>query len=94
MKKQRYQDCQRTDGDCSVCALSSYGRDCHNAPINQLAYLRQQHGLTQQALATASSVNIRQIQRVENGTSSAGNITLKNAVALADALGVDVKELL
>ena len=90
----RYPDCQRADGDCTVCSLSSYGRDCHNAPINQLAYLRQQHGLTQQALANASGVNIRQIQRVESGASAAGNITLKNAVALADALGVDVKDLM
>lgn len=94
MKKQRYQDCQRADGDCSACALSSYGRDCHNAPANQLAYLRNHAGLTQQALADKSGINIRQIQRVENGTSSAGNITLKNAVALAGALGIDVKELM
>ena len=90
----RYPDCQRADGDCTVCSLSSYGRDCHNAPINQLAYLRQQHGFTQQALANASGVNIRQIQRIESGEGKMENVTLKNSIALADALGVRPEELL
>ena len=45
-------------------------------------------------LADASGVNIRQIQRIENGEGDMANVTLSNAVKLADALGVDVKELL
>lgn len=50
--------------------------------------------MTQQQLADQSGVNIRQIQRVESGASQAGNLTAKNLIAIADALGVDPHELL
>lgn len=56
--------------------------------------LRKERGMTQAQLAAASGVNSRQIQRVELGTSKAENLTLKNALALADALEVDVRELI
>ncbi len=55
---------------------------------------RQAAGLTQQQLADKSGVNIRQIQRVESGSSSAENLTAKNFLALADALGVDPHDLI
>lgn len=51
-------------------------------------------GLTQQQLADRSGVNIRQIQRVEFGTSDAGNLTARNLLAIADALNVDPHELI
>ncbi len=51
-------------------------------------------GLTQQQLAEKSGVNIRQIQRVESGSSSTENLTAKNFLALADALGVDPHDLI
>lgn len=51
--------------------------------------LRQAAGLTQKQLAEASGVNPRQIRRVEIGEAEAGNLTAKNLIALADALGVD-----
>lgn len=47
-----------------------------------------------QHLSDASGVNIRQIARIEGGESKMSNVTLGNALALADALGVDVRELL
>ena len=50
--------------------------------------------LTQAQLAQKSGVNIRQIQRVELGEAEAGNLTAKNLIAIADALGVDARELL
>lgn len=56
-----------------------------------LAEIRKSKGITQKQLAEKSGVNIRQIQRIESGGSDMGNVTLKNAVAIADALGVDVK---
>ena len=85
----RYPDCQMGErSDCSACSLSSYGRDCHNNPVNQLAYLRTEAHLSQSALAKSSGVNIRQIQRIEGGDSEMENVTLKNVVALADALGI------
>lgn len=51
-------------------------------------------GLTQLQLAAASGVNPRQIRRVESGASKAENLTLKNAVALAAALGCKPEDLL
>jgi len=59
-----------------------------------LADLRKSVGLTQQKLATASGINIRQIQKIESGEVQIGNITLKNAKALADALHVSIDSLL
>lgn len=60
----------------------------------KLTYYRIKAGLTQAQLSERSGVNIRQIQRVEGGTSSAGNLTAKNLLAIADALGVDPRELI
>ena len=62
--------------------------------MSKLKKLRTAKNMTQKQLADGSGVNIRQIQRVENGDSDMPNITLGNAIKLADALGVDVKELL
>ena len=56
--------------------------------------LRKSRGLTQAQLAELSGVNSRQIQRIENGESEIGNVTLKNAHALAKALGITIEELL
>lgn len=51
-------------------------------------------GLTQRQLADASGVNIRQIQYVESGKAKAGNMTAKNLLAIADALGVDPRSII
>lgn len=51
-------------------------------------------GLTQQQLANLSGVNVRQIQRVELGEAEAGNLTAKNLLSIADALGVDPRGLI
>ena len=59
-----------------------------------LRELRLKAGLTQIELSTRSGVNVRQIQRVELGTSKIENVTLANAKKLADALGVGVEDLL
>lgn len=90
----RYEDCIRTDGLCGICSLVSRGRDCHNNKINSLLYQRSLSGMTQKELAEKSDVNIRQIQRFESGSSDTGNITLKNAVALARALNCEPEDLL
>lgn len=55
---------------------------------------RLEQGLSQKALAEAAGVNIRQLQKMESGEIALGNVTLKNALALADALGVDVRDLI
>ena len=92
--RRKYNDCQRADGDCTVCSMVNYGRDCHNRPITKLEWSRRMAELTQSELAKKSGVNIRQIQRVELGEAEAGNLTAKNLIAIADALGVDSRELL
>lgn len=90
----RYPDCIRTDGLCGVCSASSYGRDCHNKPINKLLYQRSLADMTQQQVAEATGINIRQIQKFESGESDLGNITLRNAIALAEAFNCDVNDFL
>ena len=92
--RKKYADCQRADGDCTACSLVNYGRDCHNRPITKLEWSRRMAGMTQAQLAEASGVNIRQIQRVELGEAEAGNLTAKNLIAIAGALGVDVRGLI
>lgn len=92
--RRKYSDCQRADGDCTVCSLVSYGRDCRNRPITKLEWARRTAGMTQTELAAKSGVNIRQIQRVEIGEAEPGNLTAQNLLAIADALGVDIRELL
>ena len=92
--RKKYADCQREDGDCTLCSLVSYGRDCRNRPITKLEWSRRMAGLTQAELSKQSDVNIRQILRVELCEAEAGNLTAKNIIALADALGVDVRSLI
>lgn len=89
----RYADCIRTDGMCGACSISSRGFDCHNNRINDLLYQRSLLGMTQQELAEKSGINIRQIQKYESGEYDTGNMTLKNALALACALECDAKDL-
>ena len=92
--RRKYGDCQRADGDCTVCSLVNYGRDCHNNAITNLEWYRRGAGLSIKELSEASGVNIRQIQRVELGESEAGNLTAKNLLALADVLEIDPHKLI
>ena len=90
----RYPDCIRTDGMCGLCSLVSRGLDCHNNKINGLLYSRTSAEMTQKELSEKSGVNIRQIQKYESGEYNPENMTLKNAISLAEALDCDVKDLL
>lgn len=92
--KKRYQDCIRIDGMCGICSLSSRGMDCHNNKINNILYNRSVMGMTQKELSEKSGINIRQIQKYESGEYDIRNMTLKNAVALADVLQIDARKFL
>lgn len=92
--RRKYGDCQREDGDCTICSLVNYGRDCHNRPITKLEWARLGAGMSLAELAAASGVNVRQIQRVELGEAEAGNLTARNLLALADALSADPRDLI
>lgn len=89
----RYEDCIRTDGMCGICSMVSRGVDCHNNKINGLLYNRTADGLTQKELAEKTGINIRQIQKYESGEYDIGNMTLKNAIAIAKALECSVEDL-
>lgn len=59
-----------------------------------LKKIRKASGLTQKQLSELCGVNVRQIQRVESGDSDAGNLTARNILAIADALGIDPRDLI
>lgn len=92
--RRKYRDCQRQDGNCTLCSLVSYGRDCRNRPISKLEWARLAACLGQKELAERSGVKVQYIQNVELGRSDAGNMTAKNILALARVLGVDPMELI
>ena len=91
----RYADCQFEEGgDCAACSLSNYNKDCRNNPVNILAYYRSMVSLSQVQLATKAGVNKSLVEKIEGNKINPENITLKNAVALAKALGITAEELL
>lgn len=92
--RRKYPDCERDDGNCTACALTSYGRDCHNRPITKLEWTRRAAEMTQSELSKRSGVSGKQIQKLEAGEINPGNMTAKNLIALADALGVDARDLI
>lgn len=55
----------------------------------KLAMIRKQHGLSVPALSRFSGIPIRTIETIEKNN----NCTVKNAIILADALGVTLDEL-
>ena len=90
----RYQDCIRKDGMCGICSLVNRGLDCHNNRINGVLWNRTALEMTQRELSEKSGVNIRQIQKYESGEYDTGNMTLRNALALSEALECEVRDLL
>mgnify|MGYP005769082221 CR=1 FL=1 len=56
--------------------------------------IRKAAGFTQQSLADACGMQIRQIQRLEAGEVHPGDMAAKNLFAVADALGIDPRALL
>jgi len=61
---------------------------------SHIATLRAGAGLTQSQLAEQTGINIRQLQRLEAGGIKAANVTLANALKLAEALHCTPGELL
>ena len=90
----RYQDCIRKDGMCGVCSLVNRGLDCHNNRINGVLWNRTALEMTQRELSEKSGINIRQIQKYESGEYDTGNMTLRNALALSEALKCEARDLL
>ena len=59
----------------------------------RIKYIRSLRGLTQKELANRAHMSVSALQRIEYGERKVENLSLKTALALADALGVDVEEL-
>lgn len=62
--------------------------------MSKIKALREQQGLTQAALAEISNVSLRTIQKYESGAINIEKAAVGYMVAIADALGVNVKELI
>lgn len=61
---------------------------------NHVKMYRKKQGLTQTNLANRASLNIRQIQKIENGEVQTENITLKTMQAIAQALNAKIDDLI
>jgi DNA-binding XRE family transcriptional regulator len=62
--------------------------------VPKLLTYRMKAGLTQKQLAEKAGVHVTLISKIERGVAKLRNLTLANAVALADALGVKAEDLL
>lgn len=90
----RYEYCQREDGDCSICSLNNYNRDCANNPVNNLAYRRTLAGLSQQQLANLSGISKRTIEKYEQGENDINNARVNIVFKLAQALSCNIEDIL
>lgn len=61
---------------------------------NHVKMYRKKQGLTQTDLANRAGLNIRQIQKIENGEAKTENITLKTMQAIAQAFSVKIDDLI
>lgn len=61
---------------------------------NHIKMYRKKQGLTQANLANRAGLNIRQIQKIENGEAQTENITLKTMQAIAQVLNVQIDDLI
>lgn len=61
---------------------------------NRIKSYRKKQGLTQTALANRAGLNIRQIQKIENGEAQTENVTLKTMQAIAQALNAKIDDLI
>ena len=62
--------------------------------MNNLKQARVSRGLSQSQLAAASGVSVRMIQHYEQGVRDINKAQAINVVRLADALEIDVKDIL
>lgn len=51
-------------------------------------------GISQTELSRRSGVNLRQVQKLVAGEILLSNMTAKNALSIADALSIDLRDLL
>lgn len=62
--------------------------------MNNLKKLRKQAGLTQAGLARSAGMSLSQIQRYESGEHDIANMSLQNAIAIANVLETTPEKLM
>ena len=84
------------DFDCRECNLSNYGMDCHNRKIyfSKIKSAREVRGWSQPQLAEKAGISVRTLQNYERGARDPAKAEAWIIIALAEALGVEPKELI
>lgn len=90
MLQRLYPTLHEADIQKTVEILAALQKPVKKTSISNLRLVR---GMTQQELAERAHMSISQVQRLEYGERKVENLSLKSALALAKALGVDVEEL-
>jgi DNA-binding transcriptional regulator YiaG len=90
MLQKMYPTFHETDISKAVEALSKMQKSVNKTSISNLRLVR---GMTQKELAGRAHMSLSQLQRLEYGERKVENLSLKSALALANALGVGVEEL-
>lgn len=90
MMQKMYSTLHEADISKTVDMMNSMLLSSRKSPVQTLRLTR---GMTQQELATAAHMSVSQLQRIEYGERQVENLSLKTALALAKALGVEVSEL-
>jgi DNA-binding Xre family transcriptional regulator len=90
MLQKMYPMFHEADISKAVEALSEMQKPVRKTSISNLRLVR---GMTQQELASRAHMSLSQLQRLEYGERKVENLSLKTALALAKALGVEVEEL-
>lgn len=90
MMQKMYSTLHEADISKTVDVMNSMLLPSRKSPVQVLRLTR---GMTQQELATAAHMSVSQLQRIEYGERKVENLSLKTALTLAKALGVEVSEL-
>ena len=90
MMQKMYSTLHEADISKTVDMMNSMLLSSRKSPVQVLRLTR---GMTQQELAAAAHMSVSQLQRIEYGERQVENLSLKTALALARALGVEVSEL-
>ena len=90
MMQKMYSTLHEADISKTVDVMNSMLLPGRKSPVQVLRLTR---GMTQQELATTAHMSVSQLQRIEYGERKVENLSLKTALALAKALGVEVSEL-
>lgn len=88
------QKCYITLHEADISKTVEIMKSLQKSTVKQpLATLRIIRGFTQKELAERANMSISQLQRLEYGDRKTENLTLKTALALANALSVSINEL-